>query len=711
MLKMNRPDNSPKNSILIYTTEDGLTKIDTTFDGDTVWLSIDQMADLFQRDRSVIGKHIRNIFKEGELQKESVWAKFAYTAADGKTYDVDYYNLDVIISVGYRVKSKRGTQFRIWATGILKEYMRKGFALDDERLKNLGSGGYFKELLERIRDIRASEKVFYRQVLEIYATSIDYDPKAEISVQFFKKVQNKIHYAIHGQTAAEVIYNRADAEKEFMGLTTFAGNQPTLREATIAKNYLNEKELRAMGQLVSGYLDFAERQAEREQPMTMQDWANHLDRILTMSGERLLVGNGSVTHKQAVDKAREGRWNGGFAPYGYKLEKGQLFINEEEAAAIRVIFDQYVHTDTGANGLAKYLVTHGIHKIQRQNGKNPLFDSALIRRILKNPVYCGKIAYGRRRTEKVHGTRNDYRLVEQDDYLLVDGLHEGIVSEELWHEAQVKLLAQAEKYEHVNRGKDTKIHLLSGIVKCPVCGVGMYGNKSIKHKADGSKYKDFYYYGCKHRAMTRGHKCDFKKQINEELLDSAVAEVIVKLVSNPKFAAMMQEKISMKVDTSAIEQEIAAHEKQLRQSYSVKVRLMDEIDSLDPDDRHYIKRKADLDDRLYKMYDKIEDTENQLVAARAKKMAIEAEKLTGDNIYKVLIYFDKLYSVMDDQEKRQLMESLLSEVQIYEERQPNGQWLKSIKFKLPIIAEDMSLSLDNDARMETVVLLSKLNVK
>lgn len=413
------------------------------------------------------------------------------------------------------------------------------------------------------------------------------------------------------------------------------------------------------------------------------------------------------TMEGRIQKAREGKWNGGFAPYGYRLEKGQLFINEEEAAAIRVIFDQYVHTDTGANGLAKYLVTHGIHKIQRQNGKNPLFDSALIRRILKNPVYCGKIAYGRRRTEKVHGTRNDYRLVEQDDYLLVDGLHEGIVSEELWHEAQVKLLAQAEKYERVNRGKDTKIHLLSGIVKCPVCGVGMYGNKSIKHKADGSKYKDFYYYGCKHRTMTRGHKCDFKKQINEELLDSAVAEVIVKLVSNPKFAAMMQEKISMKVDTSSIEREIAAHEKQLRQSYSVKARLMEEIDSLDPDDKHYIKRKADLDDRLYKMYDKIEDTENQLIAARAKKMAIEAEKLTGDNIYKVLIYFDKLYSVMDDQEKRQLMESLLSEVQIYEERQPNGQWLKSIKFKLPIIAEDMSLSLDNDAHIETVVLMSR----
>ena len=302
---MNLNENVEKQSqMIIYTTEDGLTKIETTFDGDTVWLSIDQMAELFQRDRSVIGKHVRNIFKEVELERESVWAKFAYTASNGKVYNVDYYNLDVIISVGYRVKSKRGTQFKIWATSILKEYMRKGFALDDERLKNLG-GGYFKELLERIRDIRSSEKVFYRQVLEIYATSIDYDPKAEISIRFFKKVQNKIHYVIHGQTAAEVIYTKADAEKEFMGRTTFAGKQPTLKEAVVAKNHLDKKELRAMGQLVSGYLDFAERQAEREQVMTMKDWSEYLDRILTMGGEQLLERNGSVSHRQAVDKATD----------------------------------------------------------------------------------------------------------------------------------------------------------------------------------------------------------------------------------------------------------------------------------------------------------------------------------------------------------------------------------------------------------------------
>ena len=305
---MDYRDEMGKSNIIIYTTEDGLSKIETTFDGDTVWLSIDQMAELFQRDKSTISRHIKNIYSEEELVQEATVAYFATVQNEGNRQverSICYYNLDVIISVGYRVKSKRGTQFRIWATGILKEYMRKGFALDDERLKNLGGGGYFKELLERIRDIRASEKVFYRQVLEIYATSIDYDPKAEISILFFKKVQNKIHYAIHGQTAAEVIYTRADAEKEFMGVTTFVGNQPTLKEAVVAKNYLNEKELRAMGQLVSGYLDFAERQAEREQAMTMKDWAEHLDRILTMTGEQLLQGNGSISHKQAVNKATD----------------------------------------------------------------------------------------------------------------------------------------------------------------------------------------------------------------------------------------------------------------------------------------------------------------------------------------------------------------------------------------------------------------------
>lgn len=413
------------------------------------------------------------------------------------------------------------------------------------------------------------------------------------------------------------------------------------------------------------------------------------------------------TMEGRIQKAREGKWNGGFAPYGYQLVNGRLEINEEEAVAIRTIYDQYVNTDIGSNGISKYLENHGIRKIQRQNGKNPLFDAHLVRLILKNPVYCGKIAYGRRKTEKVHGTRNEYHLVEQDNFLLVDGLHEAIVSEEVWNAAQAKLIAQAKKYEHVNKGKDERTHLLSGIVKCPICGSGMYGNKSIKYKKDGTKYKDFFYYGCKHRGMQRGHKCVYKKQIREELLDDAVAEVIVKLVSNPQFAAMMQEKINMKVDTTAIDQEIENYEKQLRQNFSIKSKLMEEIDNLNPDDRHYIRRKADLDDRLYRMYDKIEELESQLIAARAKKKSIEAEKITGDNIYKVLIYFDKLYFAMNDVERRQLIEALIDEIQIYEERKPNGQWLKSIRFKLPIIEKDLSIGLDNDEHVETVCLLSK----
>jgi hypothetical protein len=244
--------------IIMYQTEDGLTKIETTFDGDTVWLSIDQMAELFQRDKSTISRHIKNIFNEGELTRNSVVANFATTAADGKKYQVDYYNLDVIISVGYRVKSLRGTQFRIWASNVLKEYMKKGFAMNDDLLKNNGGGIYFDELLERIRDIRSSEKVFWRKVLDIYATSVDYDPRAEVSTLFFKTVQNKMHWAVHGRTAAEKIYYSADADKPYMGMLSFKGEQPKQADALVAKNYCTEEELSALNSIVSAYLEFAE---------------------------------------------------------------------------------------------------------------------------------------------------------------------------------------------------------------------------------------------------------------------------------------------------------------------------------------------------------------------------------------------------------------------------------------------------------------------
>lgn len=289
---------------IIFKTEDEQISVDVRLEEQDIWLTQDQLALLFKIERPGITQHITNIFAEKELEENSVSKKFLRTATDGKNYNTKHYNLDMIISLGYRVNSKIATQFRIWATKRLNEYIRKGFTMDDERLKDLGGGGYWKELLQRIRDIRASEKVFYRQVLDIYATSIDYDPKTDVSIKFFKKVQNKIHYAVHGQTAAEIIFKRANAENDFMGLITFPGSRPYLKDVVIAKNYLDEKELRSLGQIVSGYLDFAERQAEREQTMKMNDWADHLDRILTMSGEQLLQGAGQISHKNAADKAK-----------------------------------------------------------------------------------------------------------------------------------------------------------------------------------------------------------------------------------------------------------------------------------------------------------------------------------------------------------------------------------------------------------------------
>ena len=320
------------NKILIYTGADGLTKIDVKLDEETLWLTQAQMCELYQTSKANVSEHIKHIFEEGELQEDSVVRKFRTTASDGKSYLTNYYNLDMIIALGYRVRSIIATRFRQWATQRLKEYITKGFTMDDERLKKLGGGGYWKELIERIRDIRATEKVFYRQVLEIYATSIDYDPRASVSQEFFKKVQNKIHYAIHGHTAAELIVERADSEKDFMGLFSFRGNQPTLAEARTAKNYLDEKELRAMGQLVSGYLDFAERQAEKEIPMTMDDWAKYLDRILTSTGEQLLMDGGSVSHLEAMEHAT--------TEYRKYKQRTLSDVEQDYLAAIKAISDK-----------------------------------------------------------------------------------------------------------------------------------------------------------------------------------------------------------------------------------------------------------------------------------------------------------------------------------------------------------------------------------
>lgn len=292
-------------NIIMYQTEDGLTKIETHLQEDSVWLSQSQMCELFQKSKSTISEHLKNIFQEGELKENSVVRNFRTTADDGKSYETNYYNLDVIISVGYRVKSHRGTQFRIWATQRLREYIVKGFTMNDELLKQAGGGNYFDELLARIRDIRSSEKVFWRKVLDIYATSIDYNPSTDVSQDFFKTIQNKMHWAAHGNTAAEIIYQRIDAQKPNLGLTHFKGENPSQQETEVAKNYLNESELNILNRMVSAYLELAELQALNQKPMYMNDWLERLNDFLKMTVRDILQHSGKISHQQAIDKARD----------------------------------------------------------------------------------------------------------------------------------------------------------------------------------------------------------------------------------------------------------------------------------------------------------------------------------------------------------------------------------------------------------------------
>ena len=292
-----------KGEIVIYQNKENDVSLNVRLEDENVWLTQANLVELYQSSKANVSEHIKHIFEEGELVENSVVRKFRTTAADGKNYETTFYNLDLIISLGYRIKSHIATQFRIWATQRLKEYIVKGFTMDDERLKNIGGGSYWYELLNRIRDIRSSEKVMYRQVLDLYATSVDYDPKSFISIEFFKIVQNKLHYATHGHTAAEIIFERADSDKPFMGLTTFQGNQPTQRDIAIAKNYLSENELKILNNLVSGYFDFAEIQAMKHKPIYMEDYINQLDKILATTGDEVLQNAGTISHEQAVEKA------------------------------------------------------------------------------------------------------------------------------------------------------------------------------------------------------------------------------------------------------------------------------------------------------------------------------------------------------------------------------------------------------------------------
>jgi site-specific DNA recombinase len=417
------------------------------------------------------------------------------------------------------------------------------------------------------------------------------------------------------------------------------------------------------------------------------------------------------TMEGRIQKAREGKWNGGFAPYGYKLVDGKLLINEAEAEGVRKVFDVYINTTLGPSGVAKYLANHGIKKIPRQNGDNELFSQYAVRLIINNPVYVGKIAFGRRKNEKVKGTRNEFHIVNSDDYILADGIHEAIISEEVWEAATAKRIRKAHKYSRVNKQRNEKTHLLTGIVKCPICGAGLYANKTTKRRADGSFYKDFTYYACKHRKKDRGHACTFSKQISEDLLDSAVLETLIGMTQSRKFSNKMRKRIKSTVDTTALDAQIKELKAQLRKAYNRKEAINDDIEKLDIEDKHYLRRKKDLEENLYKLYDKIDETEDLLLDAQAKHQAIVADKISEYNIYKALTFFDRYLPDMSDEECREFIMQFIERIDLFEERQNDGRWISEIKFKLPWLPNQTIISCDNKNALETVVLMSRVDGK
>ena len=406
-------------------------------------------------------------------------------------------------------------------------------------------------------------------------------------------------------------------------------------------------------------------------------------------------------------KAREGKWNGGFAPYGYELVNGELQIAEDEAEIIRLIYDKFIHTNMGISAIAAWLNQHGYKKKKRQNNTLDAFAASFIKGVLDNPVYCGKLAYGRRKNEKVSGTRNEYRIVKQENYMLHDGIHEGIVSETDWELAHQKREKTGVKYEKTH-SLDHE-HILSGILRCPLCGSGMYGNVNRKKKKDGTLYKDYFYYACKHRRLVDGHKCGYRKQWSEEKINNAVEEVIRKLVKNPKFEEAILNKIGSRIDTEEIEKEIEGLEKQHRQLTGAKARLGQQMDSLDIMDKFYEKKYQDMETRLYRLYDEIEGVENSIEEVKNRLLNIRQQKISEENVYQFLLYFDKLYDKFTDLEKKEFLNSFVEQVDIYEQEQPDGRFLKHIKFRFPVYfgdRETQELCWDNESTVETVVKLS-----
>lgn len=427
-----------------------------------------------------------------------------------------------------------------------------------------------------------------------------------------------------------------------------------------------------------------------------------LSAVAEIERENILV----QTMEGRKQKAREGKWNGGFAPYGYKLVDGELIIEEDEAEAIRIIFDKFVHTNLGYNGVVNYLNNNGIKKKARQNGYLTQFTTSTVKAILDNPVYYGKIAYGRRKTTKIEGTRNEYHVVAQKEFDLYDGRHKAIVDEQLWKDAQAKRRATASKLEK-KHDLDHE-HVLSGLVKCPVCGAGLYGNVKRAKRKDGTYYKTYFSYACKHRLNKDGHKCDYHRQWSEEKVDNAVSEIIRKLVNNPRFSEVMKTKINTSVDTSEAEKELANAKKVLKQLIGTKDKIILQIDTLDILDKNYDRKYDDLQKRLDTIYDKIGDAEDLVSETEDKLSNIQKDKITGDNIYNYLLMFDSVYDVLSDMEKKQFYNALLTDIQIYEEEQ-DKQIIKSIGFKFPVFYDGeftKRIIRDKEKTVESIVLLS-----
>ena len=427
-----------------------------------------------------------------------------------------------------------------------------------------------------------------------------------------------------------------------------------------------------------------------------------LSAVAEIERENILV----QTMEGRRQKAREGRWNGGFAPYGYQLVNGELIIAEDEAEIIRIIYDKFVNTTMGMAAIAAFLNNSGYKKKLRQNNTIEGFSTSFVKGVLDNPIYCGKLAFGRRKNEKISGTRNEYHIVKQKDYLLSDGIHEAIISEEMWNQAHRKrqetgvLQVKTHSLEHE--------HILSGIIKCPVCGSGMYGNVNRKKHPDRGYYKDYFYYACKHRKLVDGHRCTYKRQWNEDRINAAVEEIIRKFVKSPKFEQEIRKQIGSSIDTSELDRKYDGLKDRLSQTTGAKNRLADQMDHLSVSDKNYDKKYNDMQERLDKLYDEITDIENAMEEVETRLYNIRQDKISEDNVYQFLLFFDKLYDKFTDLEKKTFLKSFLSDVFIYEEEQKDGRILKGLRFKFPIYMNGrnvLGVDWDNESTDEEIWLL------